>query len=522
MPETLLITGADSPLARAVIAALPAGTVLRAADIEFSVPHAPHVDARAGDLRDEAFVAGLLDGVGTVLHLAPIATRLGDDLATLDHATRGSYVLATAAHAAGVRRIVLGGTLDLFEQLPAHYRVSEAWRPRPRPVLGDLCAYLPERTLRELARDGSVATLCLRFGTIVDDAQAAGLPYNRRWLHLDDAVQAVLLALAWDEPGWTIAHITAAGERSKIRLSRRTQTALGYRPQHDFGARWSSEAPDGIEPAATIGQRQVHKVVIFGAGGPLAAAAAPELAADYTLRLADLRSPEELAAAPPQSPGAPQLQALEAPHETLVVDVTDPQAVLDACRGMDAIINCTVIRTDPVEAFRVNVLGAANVLNAALAHDIRRVVHTGPFLIGLSGAASYVWDDYIVDDVPPRPGSGHDIEVYLHSKYLALELCRIYAEHHGFDIPALLFCNFINPEYGRDDELHPLSVSWRDAARALKLALVAALPSPFEVLHINADLPHGVFPNAKAKRVLGWQPRDDLRSLWSDEASGSG
>lgn len=517
----LLITGADSPLARAVIAALPAGTAVRASDIAFSAPLPDRVASFTGDLRDEAFVAALLDGAGSVLHLAPIATRLGDDLATLDHATRGSYVLATAAREAGVRRIILASTLDLFEQLPAHYRVSEAWRPRPRPTLGDLCAYLPERTLRELARDGGVATLCLRFGTIVDAEEVANETYNRRWLHLHDAVSAVLQALAYEEPGWAIAHITAAGARAKVRLSRATQETLGYRPHHDFSARWSSEMPGASPPPATVGERPIRKVVIFGAGGPLAAAAAGELAAQYTLRLADLRSLEELAAAPPQSPGAPQPRALPAPHDRVVVDVTDPQAVLDACRGMDAIVNCTVIRNASVEAFRVNLLGAANVLRAALANGIQRVVHTGPYMIGPSGATGYAWDDEIVEDVPPRPGSGHRFQLYSHTKYLALELCRIYAEYHGLDVAALLFCNLVNPEVGRHDELYAMTVSWHDAARALGLALTARLPSPLEVLHINADLPHGVFPNAKAKRVLGWQPRDDLHALWSDELSAS-
>lgn len=27
-------------------------------------------------------------------------------------------------------------------------------------------------------------------------------------------------------------------------------------------------------------------------------------------------------------------------------------------------------------------------------------------------------------------------------------------------------------------------------------------------------MPHGVFPNNKAKRVLGWQPQDVLEKLW--------
>jgi nucleoside-diphosphate-sugar epimerase len=42
-----------------------------------------------------------------------------------------------------------------------------------------------------------------------------------------------------------------------------------------------------------------------------------------------------------------------------------------------------------------------------------------------------------------------------------------------------------------------------------------ALPRPLELFHILADLPHGKYDNAKARRLLGWQPRDNLARLWA-------
>ena len=66
----------------------------------------------------------------------------------------------------------------------------------------------------------------------------------------------------------------------------------------------------------------------------------------------------------------------------------------------------------------------------------------------------------------------------------------------------------------------PFVVSWTDAGRAVRAALkVPSLPTPCEVIHINADLPHGVFPNLKAKRVLGWQPHDRLEQLLTEAAT---
>ena len=88
----------------------------------------------------------------------------------------------------------------------------------------------------------------------------------------------------------------------------------------------------------------------------------------------------------------------------------------------------------------------------------------------------------------------------------------------------LLFSVFVDPGTaeaalaGRPGRrgLSPLTVSWEDAGYAMRRALeVPPLPSPFEVFLILADLPHGKYSNEKAKRLLGWQPRDTLEALWT-------
>jgi hypothetical protein len=180
-------------------------------------------------------------------------------------------------------------------------------------------------------------------------------------------------------------------------------------------------------------------------------------------------------------------------------------------------VNLTVIRHDSAQAWRVNMLGAWNVMQAALAQGIQRVVHTGPWQIGRTDGAGYHWDYEVVDDVPPRPG-GH-LEMYLASKLIGQEIARVFAEHYGFSVPSLLFCGFVSPEMplanymGQD--LWPFCCTWMDTARAIKAAVdVDSLPTPFEIMHINADLPHGVYPNTKAKRLLNWQPQDDLSQYW--------
>jgi hypothetical protein len=85
--------------------------------------------------------------------------------------------------------------------------------------------------------------------------------------------------------------------------------------------------------------------------------------------------------------------------------------------------------------------------------------------------------------------------------------------------PTLTFAGFVDADTPIQHYLYAMSVSWGDAARALRAALEApSLPSPYEYFHIVADLPHGVFPNDKAKRLLGRQPLDTLESHYTRPA----
>jgi nucleoside-diphosphate-sugar epimerase len=497
----LLITGADSLLARTLIAALPADVTVRAVDAAFSTP-LPSAETRTGHLCDTAFLAAILADITHIIHLAPLYTRLADDNASLDEATRGSYQLANAAAAAGVQRLLLGSTLDFFAPLWEHFRADESWRPRPQPVLDQLCPWLAEVALREVARVTNLTTLCLRLGEVVDDAHAASHAYDRRWLHVKDGVAALLRGLEVEAEGWRVWHIGAAGERTRVPVAQAGEEAFGYRPRHDFAGRWASEAATSpFQLPTPIPARPIRKVVVFGAGGPLGAALAEELAPHYTVRLTDVKPVEELMAIPPQSP-----------HEWRVVDVRDAAQVHAACAGMDAIVNVSVVRHDPVDAFRVNAVGAYNVMQAAVAHGIQRVVHTGPFMLGQRGGAGYDWDTFLVDDIPPRPGVWW---VYLPSKLLGQEICRIFAEHYGLCVPTLTFAQFVNPAL-LPKRISTLAVSWMDAANAIRCALaIDGLPSPYEYMHIGADTPLGVFPNEKAKRLLNWQPRDRFEEVYT-------
>src|SRR5437867_6168872 len=116
----IAITGGRSLLGRALAQVLAK---------EHEVQVAPE-----GDLREEAFAKQVVEGTDALIHLAPLHPDLpagASEREALDRATRGTYLLMRAAVAAGVRRIVLGSALALFERYPATWRVGESWQPLP-------------------------------------------------------------------------------------------------------------------------------------------------------------------------------------------------------------------------------------------------------------------------------------------------------------------------------------------------------------------------------------------------------
>jgi nucleoside-diphosphate-sugar epimerase len=498
-----------------------------------------------GDLRDPEFARTAAGGSDAIVHLAAHPQcweQERDDGETLDACARGTYMLLTEAARAGIGRVVLCSTLDVMEAYPPGWRVDETWRPRPSSAIHELAPYVAELSARELASDLPLLVICLRLGRLVGD-EVLGRPPDSRALHVADAARAIASALAFTpdagarlQPGsgapgrtpghgWWVFHVPG-GRRARFPLAAAASPAFGYTPEHDFGGAPTAPEPraatvaahGALVPAEPVASRPIRRVAVFGGCGPLAAATVPLLAPSYTLRVTDVLAPEAGAARIAQRfPSAFRPGTLPPPHEFRRVDVSEGDAVRATAEEMDALVNCTVLREEVVAAFRVNVLGAYNVVRAAVACGIRRVVHTGPQILNFGHPAGYGADFDVPDEAPPRPGAN----VYFHTKYLAYEICRTFAQNHGLEVAALLFSNFVSPAAAPapSGRLGPATVSWEDAGHAMRRAVeVPALPSPFEAMRIIGDMPHGRFGNQKARRILGWAPRDSLLARWGDDA----
>ena len=224
------------------------------------------------------------------------------------------------------------------------------------------------------------------------------------------------------------------------------------------------------------------KVLVLGACGNIGPLVTPGLEGEYDLTLSDII---------PHPDGKP----------TIDVDVTDYEQVRDAARGMDAIINLTVVRPDPVHSFHVNVRGALNTMRAAVAHGIGKVLHTGPQQI----RGTRYDHDFDIDDPPHMPGVGY----YFLTKHLSNEVCRTYAREHDITTLCFLFNGLgARPTQhvtGRD--FPPFTIVWEDLEQACRLALeIETVPENYQEFDLHSYLAQGKYSIGKARRLLGYEP----------------
>lgn len=235
------------------------------------------------------------------------------------------------------------------------------------------------------------------------------------------------------------------------------------------------------------------KILILGASARLAPATIRALEPYHTLRLVDIKP-------------------VTSPHENRLVDISVFEQLDEAARGMDAIVNLTVERGDPIKAFDVNMRGTYNMMQSAVKNDIRRVIYTGPHTIVSGG--DYYQNFEINEECIPRYTTG----LYSITKFLGHEICRIFAEEYDIQVACLLFCGFWDSgkkEIPPGTQVGPFTVSWDDAGEAVRLAVeVESLPRRYEIFHIVADLPYRKYPIDKAKRLLGFQPKYNFDWSW--------
>lgn len=233
----------------------------------------------------------------------------------------------------------------------------------------------------------------------------------------------------------------------------------------------------------------MKKILVLGASGQVASYTTPGLEPYYQLVLADVR---------PHPFGKP----------VIPVDISVYDQVLEASRGVDAIMDLAAYKNHPVFDFEITTKGAFHVMRAAAAHGIKKVIITGPQLV----RGGYD-NDFDVDDVPPTVSTGYNVL----TKYLSIELCKAYARAYGIQTIFFLF-NGLGPKPTAPvskQDFPPMVIVWEDLHHACRLALeVESVPDNCQVFTMLSYLGHGKYLIDKAKRILGYEPLEPVQEYY--------
>lgn len=163
-------------------------------------------------------------------------------------------------------------------------------------------------------------------------------------------------------------------------------------------------------------------------------------------------------------------------------DVTDPASLAAAVRGCDAVFHLAadyrLWARSPQALYDTNVDGTLNVLRAAQAAGVRRVIHTS------SVAALGIRDDGLPADESTPSQLADMVGDYKRSKFLAEDAARAFAREHALD---LVIVNPSTPIGPRDRRPTPTGRMVLDAAAG---RMPAYVDTGLNVVHVD-DVAHG-------------------------------
>lgn len=228
-------------------------------------------------------------------------------------------------------------------------------------------------------------------------------------------------------------------------------------------------------------------VLVIGGSGLVGSLIMPLLAQKHSVRVFDLRPPED---------------------ETLDYfegDVTNYDDLVEAMNGMAAVIYMAMGHLDwdttkgVTSAYDVNVKGLHLTLRAAHEVGITKAVYASTMSIyGGKLATRYFTDEAITPDA---------LELYGFTKYLGEMVCQNAARLWGMNINALRLCHPVSEEkwladYVPDEPYIPTVA--QDVTNAMDAALT--YEGGFQPFMISGDWEQRIMDMSKAKRLLGWQP----------------
>ncbi len=241
----------------------------------------------------------------------------------------------------------------------------------------------------------------------------------------------------------------------------------------------------------------MHTVLLTGAGGRVGDAILGELTDAHEWRLLD-REP----------------LTGEYPGETIVADITDGAAVLDAMDGVDVVVH---LAGDPRpeapwnSVLRNNIDGTQTVFEAAVDAGVDRVVFAssnhavGAYESDARTPEMYrSEDDFRLDGTElPRPGNLYGV-----SKAAGETIGRYYHDEHDLSVCCIRIGNLTEGHPPIDYERgQAMWLSYRDCAHLIDRAIRAEYG--YEIVYGISDNDRKYYSIDRARAVLGYDPQDN-------------
>lgn len=235
----------------------------------------------------------------------------------------------------------------------------------------------------------------------------------------------------------------------------------------------------------TVSEKQ--RVLITGATGLFGGILRSHWGDQYQLKLADIRPIDDLSA-----------------HEEFVeMDITDVDAFVDVCRGIDTVVHLAAFPGGRAEFYdtllQLNIIGGYNAFHAASEAGCRRMVFASTIDVvgGFADEADVPWDK------PVCPTT-----IYGATKCWGEALGRVYAHEHGLSCICVRLCN---PMFAQDGDWDPddlrSGLTHRDAAQLIGRC-VDVEEVDFAIVNGISNHRRGRLDLEISREVLGYEPED--------------
>ncbi len=234
----------------------------------------------------------------------------------------------------------------------------------------------------------------------------------------------------------------------------------------------------------------MKRILLTGATGRIGSSFFEEYRDKYWFRLA--------------SRSAGKLTGIE-PHEAFPLDVADPDACQEACKGIDTVVHMAA-NPSPQSGFYEtlldsNIKGVYNIFQAALDQGCQRVVYASSIQL----TEGYPLDTQISEDMLPRA-----VNLYGVCKAFAEQCAHYFSKVHGLSGICIRVGNYAGNNDSMEADARRLSawVSKRDMNQ-LFMKAVEVEDLPFAILHGVSDNRFKRLDIRKTRELVGYEPQDN-------------